>query len=36
MSKEEDKEIGFKLIFNGENGKWQDFYDKFKAYGDYK
>ena len=36
MSKEEDKEIGFKLIFNGEDGKWQDFYDKFKAYGDYK
>jgi hypothetical protein len=36
MSKEEEKESTFKVIFNGEDEKWQDFYDKFKAYGEYK
>ena len=36
MSKEEEKETGFKVVFNGEDSKWQDFYDKFKAYGDFK
>lgn len=35
-SKEEDKELGTKIVFSGKDEDWQDFYDKFKAYGEYK
>ena len=35
-ARDEDKETGFKMVFKGEDEKWQDFYDKFRAYGEYR
>ena len=35
-SKEEERALGTKITFNGDDEKWQDFFDKFKAYGEYK
>jgi hypothetical protein len=35
-TKEEERETNFKIVFNGEDEKWLDFRDKFKAYGEYK
>ena len=36
MSREEEKEASFKIIFNGDDENWKDYFDKFKAYGEYK
>ena len=35
-SSSEERESNFKIVFDGEDEKWQDFRDKFKAYGEYK
>ena len=34
--REEKEETSFKIVFNGEDEGWQDYHDKFKAFGEYK
>ena len=36
MTKEDERETNFKIIFNGADDGWQDFRDKFKAFGEYR
>ena len=35
-TKDDEKETNFKIVFDGEDDKWQDFRDKFRAYGEYR
>ena len=35
-SNNDERETNFKIVFDGDDDKWQDFRDKFKAYGEYK
>ena len=35
-TKDEERETSFKIVFNGADEGWQDFRDKFRAYGEYR